>query len=80
MNSNSLSSSLSHRESENFEFFLFLFLRMCGNWNSAFPCFYGILNSQGCEEYAERERERERERVWSVLVETALDLLRLISP
>ena len=62
MNSNSLSSSLSHRESENFEFFFFLFLRMCGNWNSAFPCFYGILNSQGCEEYAEREREREREK------------------
>ena len=81
MNSNSLSSSLSHRESENFEFFLFfvfanvwelefrfsLFL-----WDFKFPGMRGICR--------ERERERERKRVWSVLVETALDLLRLISP
>lgn len=39
-------------------------------WDFKFPGMRGIC----------RERERERKRIWSVLVETALDLLRLISP
>ena len=63
MNSNSLSSSLSHRESENFEFFSLCFcVNVCELefrfslflWDFEFPEMRGI-----CRKREEREREKE---------------------